>query len=55
MDLTNYSGPEEPVQMLTTRPSGKFFSVSDLSCAYHRVPLSSETHKVTSITIGGKQ
>ena len=54
-DLTNYSWPLEPVQMIMTRVNGKVFSVSDLSCAYHQVPLSPETQKLTSFTIGGKQ
>ena len=54
-DLTNYSWPLEPVQMIMTRVNGKFFSVSDLSCAYHQVPLSSETQKLTSFIIGGRQ
>ena len=56
-DLTNYSWPLEPVQMIMTRVNGKFFSVSDLSCAYHQVPLSSETQSVelTSFIIGGRQ
>ena len=54
-DLTNYSWPLEPVQMNMTRANGKIFSVSDLSCAYHQVPLSPETQKLTSFTIGGKQ
>ena len=38
-----------------TRVSGKFFTVSDLSCAYHQVPLSYETQKLTSFIIGGRQ
>ena len=54
-DLTNYSWPLEPVQMILTRVNGKVFSVSDLSCAYHQVPLSPETQKSTSFIIGGKQ
>ena len=54
-DLTNYSRPLEPVQMIMTRVSGKFFSVSDLSCAYHQVPLSFETQKLTIFIIGGRQ
>ena len=33
----------------------KIFSVSDLSCAYHQVPLSPETQKLTSFIIGGRQ
>ena len=53
-DLTSYSWPLEPVQMIMTRVNGKFFSVSDLSCAYHQVPLSSETQKLTSFIIGGR-
>ena len=38
-----------------TRVNGKVFSVSDLFSAYHQVPLSSETQKLTSFIIGGKQ
>ena len=52
-DLTSYSWPLEPVQMIMTRVNGKFFSVSDLSCAYHQVPISPETQKLTSFMIGG--
>ena len=54
-DLTNYSWPLEPVQMILTRVNGKFFSVSELSCAYHQVPLSPETQKLTSFVIGGRE
>ena len=54
-DLTSYSWPLEPVQMIMTRANGKFFSVSDLSFAYHQVPLCSETQKLTSFIIGGRQ
>ena len=54
-DLTNYSWPLEPMQLIMTRVKGKVFSVSDLNCAYHQVPLSPETQKLTSFIIGGKQ
>ena len=33
-DLTIYSWPLEPVQMIMTRATGKVLSVSDRSCAY---------------------
>ena len=33
----------------------KILFVSDLSCAYHQVPLSPETQKLTSFIIGGRQ
>ena len=54
-DLQNYSWPLEPVQMFMTRANIRVFSVSDLSCAYHQVPLSPETQELTSFIIGGKQ
>ena len=54
-DLNNYSWPLEPVQMIMIRINGKYFTASDLSCAYHQVPLSPETQKLTSFVIGGKQ
>ena len=54
-DLKKYSWPLEPVQMILTRVNGKFFSVCDLFCAYHQVPLSFETQKLTSFIIGGRQ
>ena len=54
-DLTNNSWPLEPGQMIITRVNSKVFSVSDLSCAYHQVPLSLETQKLINFIIGGKQ
>ena len=54
-DLTNYSWPLEPVQLIMTRVNSKVFSVSDLSCACHQVPLSPETQKLTNFVIGGRQ
>ena len=51
----NYSWPLEPVRKITTRVNGNFLSVSDLSCAYHQVPLGFETRKLTSFFIGGRQ
>ena len=54
-DLANFFWPPEPVQMITTRVNGKIFSVIDFSCAYHQVPFSPETQKLTSFIIGGKQ
>ena len=39
---------------MMTRINAKF-SKSDLSCAYHRVPLSPETQKLTVIIISGRQ
>ena len=54
-DLTNYSWSLEPLQMIMIKVKGKVFSVSDLSCAYHQVPFSPETQKVTSFMFGGKQ
>ena len=54
-DLTNYSWPLEPVQMIMTRMNGKYFTASDVLCTYHQAPLSPETQKLTSFAIGGKQ
>ena len=54
-DFTNYCWPLEPVQMNTTRVNGKFFSVSDMSCDYHQVPLSFKAQELTSFIIGGRQ
>ena len=41
--------------MILTTVNRKFFSVSDLSCAYHQVPLSFETQKLTNFFIGEGQ
>ena len=54
-NLTNYSWPLEPVQMIMTRVNGKFLSVSHLSCADHQVHLGLESQKLTSFIIGGRQ
>ena len=54
-DLTNYSWPLETVRTIMTRINGKYFTASDLSSAYHQVPLSPETQKLTSFVKGFKQ
>ena len=55
IDLTNYSWPLEPVQMIMTRVIGKLFSVSGLSRAYHQVLLSFETQKLINFINDGRQ
>ena len=54
-DHTNLSWPLDFVQMIMTRVKGNVFSLDNLSCAYHQVPLIPETKKLTSFIIGGKQ
>ena len=41
--------------MVMTRVNGKIFSVIDLSCANHQVPLSPETQKLIGFIFGGRQ
>ena len=55
IDLTNYSWPIEPVQMIMTRINGEYFTANDLSCASQQVLPSPETQKLTSLVIGEKQ
>ena len=45
----------EPIHILLTRLTGKIFSVSDLSNAYHQVPITEENQKCTAFVIGNKQ
>ena len=54
-NLANYSWLLEPVQMIMTRVNGKTFSISDLSCTYHQLPLTPETQKLTGFIKCGKQ
>ena len=54
-DLKNYSQPLGLAQMIMTSVNAKVFSVSDLSCTYHQMPLSPETQNLASFIIGGKQ
>ena len=54
-DLSNYSWPLEPVQMLLTRLDGMYYTTGDLDSAYNQVPLSEDTKKLTSFVVGGKQ
>ena len=54
-DLSNYSWPLEPVQMLLTRLDGVYYTTSDLPSAYNQVPLSEDPKKLTSFVVGGKQ
>ena len=54
-DTSNCSWPLEPLQVLMTRVNGSYFTSSDLSCAYHQVPLTDESQKLTSFIVGGRQ
>ena len=54
-DLSNYSWPLEPVQMLLTRLDGVYYTTSDLASAYNQVPLSEDTKKLTSFVVRRKQ
>ena len=45
-DLSNYSWPPEPVQMLLTRLDGVYYTTSDLASAYNQVPLSEDNKKL---------
>ena len=54
-DLSNYSWPLEPVQMLLTRLDGVNYTTSDLASAYKKVPLSEDTKKLPSFVIDGTQ
>ena len=54
-DLSNYSWPLEPIQMLLTRLDGVYYTTSDLASTYNQVPLSEDTTKLTSFVVGGKQ
>ena len=54
-DLSNYSWPQEPVQMLLTRLDGVYYTTSDLASAYNQVPLSEDNKKLTSFVVSGKQ
>ena len=54
-DLSNYSWPLEPVQMLLTRLDGVYYTTSDLASAYNQVPFSEDTKKLTCFVVGGKQ
>ena len=54
-DLTTYSWPLEPLESLLNRLHGKYFSISDMSCAYHQVLLSEAAKKLVSFVIGDRQ
>ena len=45
----------EPIHILFTRLTRKIFSVSDLSNAYHQIPLAEGSQKCTAFAIGNKQ
>ena len=54
-DLSNYSRPLEPVQMLLTRLDGVYYTTSDLASAYKQVLPSEDTKKLTSFVAVGRQ
>ena len=54
-DLSNYSWPLEPVQLLLSRLDGVYYTTSDLASTHSQVPLSEDTKKLNSFVVGGKQ
>ena len=54
-DTSNCSWTLEPLQVLMARTNGPYFTSSDLSCAYHQVPLTDEAQKLTSFFVEGRQ
>ena len=44
-----------PVEVFFLRINGKTFSTTDLSFAYHQVPLTPETQKLVRIVVGNEQ
>ena len=50
-DFSKLSRPMEPGQMIMTKVNCKFFSVSDLCCAYHWLPLSPETQSWPNLSM----
>ncbi len=50
-DLTTYSWPLEPFDTLITRVRGQYFTTSDMSCAYHQVPLTEETKNLLALSL----
>ena len=55
IDTNNSGWPLEPLQVQTTRVNGSYLTSSDLSCAYHQVPLTPETQKLTGFITRGRQ
>ena len=54
-DTSNSGWPLEPLQVLITRVNGSYFTSNHHSCAYHQVPITRETQKLTGFIIGGRQ
>jgi hypothetical protein len=54
-DLSLYSWPLEALEVQLNRIHGEYFSVTDMSCAYHQVPLDEETQQLVSFVIGDCQ
>ena len=53
-DLSNYSWPLKPVQILPIRLDGVYYTPSDLVSGYNEVLLSVDSMKLTSCVVGGK-
>ena len=54
-DLSNFSWPSEPVQMLLTRHDGLYYNTSDLTLACNQVILSENSKKLISFVVGRNQ
>jgi len=54
-DTSQYSWPLESLTAILDKLKGKYFTTTDLSCAYHQVPLTPESQALTQFAVDNQQ
>ena len=49
---SNYNWPIEPIQVILTKISSKYYTTADMNSAYNQMPLDEQSRRLTQIVIG---
>ena len=55
IDETKCNWPIEPIKVILTKISGKYFTTADMNSAYNQMPLDEQSRKLTQFVIGNQQ
>ena len=55
IDETKCNWPIEPIQVIITKISGKYFTTADMNSAYIQIPLDEQSKRLTQFVIGSQQ
>ena len=55
IDESKCNWPIEPIQVILTKTTGKYFTTADMNTAYNQMPLDEQSRRLTQFLIGNQQ